>query len=118
MTVLKTIPVAGLALPFFLAAVPMAHAQSGMASWYALRSRTACGERMNPSALTAAHRTLPCGTMIEVTNRRTGRVVTARVNDRGPFIRGRIVDLSRGAAQHIGLTASGTAPVNIRVVER
>ncbi len=118
MTLLKTIPVASLALPFFLAAIPAAKAQSGLASWYAMHSRTACGERMNPSALTAAHRTLPCGTMIEVTNHHTGRVVTARVNDRGPFARGRIVDLSKGAAQHIGLVASGTAPVSIRVVER
>ena len=73
---------------------------------------------MNPNAMTAAHRSLPCGTRIEVTNRRTGRKVIVRVNDRGPFIKGRVVDLSRGAARHIGLTRSGVAPVSLRVVSR
>ena len=89
----------------------IAHAQCGRASWYALGSRTASGERMNPSAMTAAHRTLPFGTKVRVTNSRTGKSVVVRINDRGPFIRGRIIDLSRGAAQRIGMVSSGHAAV-------
>jgi rare lipoprotein A len=88
-----------------------AYAQCGRASWYALGSRTASGERMNPSAMTAAHRTLPFGTKVKVTNSRTGKSVVVRINDRGPFIRGRIIDLSRAAAQRIGMVSSGHAPV-------
>ncbi|PZN56680.1 MAG: septal ring lytic transglycosylase RlpA family lipoprotein [Proteobacteria bacterium] len=88
-----------------------AAAQCGRASWYALHSRTASGERMNPSDLTAAHRSLPFGTRIKVTNRRNGKSVVVRVNDRGPFVRGRVVDLSRGAAKKIGMISSGHVPV-------
>ncbi len=92
--------------------------QSGKASWYSLPgNRTACGERMNPRALTAAHRTLPCGTRIRVTNSRTGKSVVVRVNDRGPFARGRIVDVSRSAGQQIGLVRSGIAAVTVSVVD-
>ncbi|MEQ1951286.1 septal ring lytic transglycosylase RlpA family protein [Mesorhizobium sp. CN2-181] len=94
-----------------LASSNIAYAQCGRASWYALGSRTASGERMNPSALTAAHRTLPFGTKVRVTNSRTGKSVIVRINDRGPFIRGRIIDLSRAAAQRIGMVSSGHAPV-------
>lgn len=104
-----------LALAAFTSTTP-AQAQSGLASWYALHSRTACGEKMNPSAMTAAHRTLPCGTRIKVTHRGTGRSVVVRVNDRGPFKRGRVVDLSRGAAQRIGLMHAGVAQVSLQVV--
>jgi rare lipoprotein A len=84
-----------------------AAAQCGRASWYALHSRTASGERMNPSALTAAHRTLPFGTRIKVTNRRNGKTVVVRINDRGPFIKGRVLDLSKGAARKLGFISSG-----------
>ena len=73
-----------------------AAAQCGRASWYALHSRTASGERMNPSAMTAAHRSLPFGTKLRVTNKNNGRSVVVRINDRGPFVRGRMLDLSRG----------------------
>jgi rare lipoprotein A len=66
---------------------------------------------MNPSDLTAAHRSLPFGTRIKVTNRRNGKSVVVRVNDRGPFVRGRVVDLSRGAAKKIGMISSGHVPV-------
>jgi rare lipoprotein A len=90
-----------------------AEAQSGLASWYALPGRTACGERMNPAAFTAAHRSLPCGTQIRVTHRRSGKSVVVRVNDRGPFGRGRIVDVSRAAGRVLGLHRSGTAPVDV-----
>jgi rare lipoprotein A len=89
-----------------------ASAQCGKASWYALGSRTASGERMNPSAMTAAHRSLPFGTRVKVTSS-SGKSVVVRINDRGPFIRGRIIDLSRGAAARLGMVGSGHAPVCI-----
>lgn len=79
--------------------------ESGIASIYHDR-RTASGERFNPKALTAAHRTLPFGTRVKVTALRTGKSTIVRINDRGPFIRGRILDLSPAAAQSIGLTKS------------
>ncbi|TPK71861.1 septal ring lytic transglycosylase RlpA family protein [Mesorhizobium sp. B2-3-3] len=85
--------------------------QCGRASWYALHSRTASGERMNPSALTAAHRTLPFGTKLRVTNKNNGRSVVVRVNDRGPFIRGRVLDLSKGAASQLGFIGSGQTAI-------
>ena len=77
--------------------------QCGVASWYAAHSRTASGERMNANAMTAAHRYLPFGTIVKVTNQHTGRSVQVRINDRGPFVRGRIIDLSRAAAQVLHL---------------
>ncbi len=82
-------------------------AQCGRASWYALHSKTASGERMNPSAMTAAHRSLPFGTKIKVTNKNNGKSVVVRINDRGPFIRGRVLDLSKGAARELGFVQSG-----------
>jgi rare lipoprotein A len=91
-------------------ALPAA-AQCGKASWYALHSRTASGERMNPAAMTAAHRSLPFGTHVRVTNKKNGRSVVVRVNDRGPFIRGRILDVSRGAAKALGFVARGHTSV-------
>ena len=86
-------------------------AQCGRASWYALHSRTASGERMNPSALTAAHRSLPFGTKLRVTNKNNGRSVVVRINDRGPFVKGRMLDLSRGAANQLGFIGSGHTAV-------
>ena len=91
--------------------------QCGRASWYALHSRTASGERMNPSALTAAHRSLPFGTRLKVTNRNNGRVAVVRINDRGPFARERIIDLSKGAAEAPGAHRQGVVPVRVRRVE-
>jgi rare lipoprotein A len=88
-----------------------ASAQCGRASWYAMSSKTASGERMNPSAMTAAHRSLPFGTKIQVTNSRNGRSVVVRVNDRGPFTRGRILDLSKAAANQLGFVRSGHTQV-------
>lgn len=83
----------------------------GRASWYALHSITANGERMNPAAMTAAHRSLPFGTKLRVTNSRNGKSVVVRVNDRGPFIGGRVIDLSKGAAARIGMIKSGVGSV-------
>jgi rare lipoprotein A len=89
---------------------------TGMASYYKSGKLTASGEHFNPHGLTAAHRTLPFGTMVRVTNLRTGRSVVVRINDRGPFIRGRIIDLSLGAARAVGLHRSGVARVKISVL--
>jgi len=93
---------------------------SGMASYYGSESgsRTASGAHFNPSAMTAAHRTLPFGTKVRVTNRRNGRSVIVTINDRGPFIRGRVIDLSSGAAGVIGMRSSGVAPVSVEVLGR
>lgn len=85
----------------------------GLASWYQLPGRTACGGRHNPEAMTAAHRSLPCGTLIKVTNLSNGRSAVVTIVDRGPFVRGRIVDISRGAARHIGLIDRGVGRVRI-----
>ena len=93
-----------------------AGAGCGGASWYALSSRTASGERMNAAHLTAAHRSLKFGTKVQVTNKRNGKSVIVRINDRGPFIRGRVMDLSKAAASQIGMVRSGTASVCYRVV--
>jgi rare lipoprotein A len=89
------------------------HAQSGLASIYS-GGRTANGEIARSSGLTAAHRTLPFGTLVRVTNRRSGRSVVVRINDRGPFIRGRVIDLAPAAARVIG--CRGLAPVTVVVV--
>jgi rare lipoprotein A len=91
----------------------------GWASWYGPGfhgNRSASGERYNQNALTAAHRTLPFGTRVRVTNLNTGVSVIVRINDRGPFIRGRIIDLSAAAARTIGMIGSGVAPVTIEVL--
>jgi len=93
----------------------------GIASWYGYDgsgNRTASGERYNPEGLTAAHRSLPMGTKIRVTNTRNGRSVVVRINDRGPYIRGRIIDLSAGAARLLGMIGSGLAPVSLEVLGR
>ncbi|WEX12030.1 septal ring lytic transglycosylase RlpA family protein [Chelativorans sp. AA-79] len=105
-----------LAATMLLATVPVAaHAQCGSASWYALRSKTASGERMNPAAMTAAHRSLPFGTKVKVVNRRNGKAIVVRINDRGPFVRGRILDLSKAAAAKLGFLRAGHTRVCLEV---
>jgi rare lipoprotein A len=89
---------------------------TGIASYYSSGTRTASGARFNPGGMTAAHRTLPFGTRVLVTSAATGRSVTVTINDRGPFVKGRIIDLSRGAAQALGITGSGLARVSVSVV--
>ena len=79
------------------------------ASYYSEGRRTASGERFNPNGFTAAHRTLPFGTRLKLTNERTGHSVVVRVNDRGPFVRGRGLDVAKGAAAALGMIGSGTA---------
>ncbi|TGQ74581.1 MAG: septal ring lytic transglycosylase RlpA family protein [Mesorhizobium sp.] len=102
---------AGLMVGASATSATAAAGQCGRASWYALHSRTASGERMNPSAMTAAHRTLPFGTKLRVTNKNNGRSVIVRINDRGPFIKGRVLDLSKGAAGQLGFIGSGHTAV-------
>jgi rare lipoprotein A len=99
-------------------AIPVvASAQSGIASVYGYEGgTTASGERVATGGLTAAHRTLPFGTMVRVTNDRTGRSVVVRINDRGPFISGRVIDLTPAAASALGF--SGLASVTLDVVGR
>ncbi len=92
---------------------------SGQASWYGAKhhgKKTASGERFNQHALTAAHRTLAFGTRVKVTNIRNNKSVTVRVNDRGPYSKGRIIDLSRAAANKIDMLNSGVAPVRLQVL--
>ena len=91
-------------------------AQTGRASWYALTSMTASGERCNPSAMTAAHPSLPFGTKVKVENLKNGRTVVVRINDRGPFVGGRIIDLTKGAAHKLGFVSAGTARVRLTVL--
>ncbi|RKZ02237.1 septal ring lytic transglycosylase RlpA family protein [Candidatus Fermentibacteria bacterium] len=91
----------------------------GTASWYGLPfhgRKTASGETYDMNGLTCAHRTLPFGTILLVTNLGNGRSVRVRVTDRGPFVSGRIVDLSRGAAVALGMLDTGTAQVSLKVV--
>jgi len=84
--------------------------QKGVASWYGPGfhgKKTANGERFNTNALTAAHKTLPFGTEVRVTNERTGKSVVVRINDRGPYAHGRVIDLSKAAADAVGISGVG-----------
>jgi peptidoglycan lytic transglycosylase len=99
----------------FIALSPtIASAQSGIASIYS-GGKTANGERALAGRLTAAHRTLPFGTMVKVTHKRTGKSVVVRINDRGPFIRGRVIDLTPAGARALGF--NGLAPVALSIVK-
>jgi rare lipoprotein A len=92
-------------------------ASHGIASFYTEGTKTASGERFDTRELTAAHRTLPFGTRLRVTNVATGQSVTVRVNDRGPFVPGRVVDVSHSAAETLGMVEGGIAKVKLDVVE-
>lgn len=95
--------------------------QAGKASWYGSfhhGRKTASGEVFNMNGLSAAHRTLPLGTMIEVTNKDTGKSIVVKVNDRGPYIGNRILDLSRGAAKRLGMIKDGVGNVEITVLSQ
>lgn len=91
--------------------------ETGKASWYGAKhhgKKTASGERFDQHALTAAHRTLPFGTRVRVTNLNNDRSVVVRINDRGPHVLGRIIDVSRKAAERLGMLGSGVAPVRVQ----
>lgn len=109
------------AAPVRMRPVPVAigHEEAGLASWYGHPyhgRRTASGEVYDMGQMTAAHRTMPFGTWVLVTNRNTGRSVEVRINDRGPFEKGRIIDLSYAAAQQLGAVGPGVIPVRLRVI--
>ena len=126
----STLPIAGLLLGLLLlpgcasggAAAQAGEGQAveeGIASYYALRfhgRRTASGERYDKDAHTAAHRTHPFGTLVRVTNQENGRTVDVRINDRGPFVRGRIIDLSDAAARDLGMVEEGVVRVRVEVL--
>ena len=94
-----------------------ARASQGIASFYTEGTETASGEKFNTHELTAAHPSLPFGTKLRVTNVSTGRSVTVRVNDRGPYVAGRVVDVSYSAAQALGMVGQGVAKVKLDVVQ-
>jgi rare lipoprotein A len=97
------------------------HSLKGTASYYGGKfhgRKTASGERFNQNGLTAAHKTLPLGTKVRVTNLRNGESVDVKINDRGPFHKGRVIDLSKGAAREIGMVSAGTAKVKVEVIAR
>ena len=94
--------------------------ETGKASYYGDRhhgQRTASGERFDQNALTAAHRTLPFGTRVRVTNLNNNRNVVLRINDRGPFVRGRIIDVSRAAAVRLDMLRAGVVPVRVETLD-
>ena len=97
---------------------PSGSGQSGMASYYWQGQRVASGGWFNPNAMTAAHKTLPFGTRVRVTHAGNGRSVEVVINDRGPYVAGRIIDLSRAAAAAIGMTRQGVARIRMTVVGR
>jgi rare lipoprotein A len=94
--------------------------ETGKASYYAQAhhgKRTASGERFDQNALTAAHRTLPFGTRVRVTNLNNERSVVVRINDRGPFVRGRVIDVSRAAAVRLDMLRAGVVPVRVEALD-
>ena len=97
------------------------HVETGQASWYGKAHQgalTASGERFDMNALTAAHRTLPFGTVVRVKDLKSGKSVKVRINDRGPYRKDRIIDLSYAAAKELGILSRGTARVEITVIDR
>jgi rare lipoprotein A len=125
---IKHIFVAGSLLAIFIMALPACapyhggvaqpvhYKATGLASWYGpgfYGRKTASGERFSAKAMTAAHKTLPFGTTVKVTNVDNGKSVVVRINDRGPFVKGRLIDLSKSAASELGLMGEGTASVEV-----
>jgi rare lipoprotein A len=105
--------------PTYFPGYPVGYIERGMASWYGPGfhgNKTANGERYDMHGLTAAHRTLPLGSVAVVRSNRTGRQVTVRINDRGPFVKGRVLDLSFAGAQALGMVGTGTDEIELRVI--
>ncbi|MBD9566370.1 MULTISPECIES: septal ring lytic transglycosylase RlpA family protein [Pseudomonas] len=99
---------------------PHGYDKTGVASYYGAKhhgKRTASGERFNQHGLTAAHRQLPFGTRVKITNLNNDRSCVVRVNDRGPYSRGRLIDVSREAAEQLGMLRSGTAKVRVQALD-
>lgn len=100
--------------------LPGGHELRGIASWYGPGfngKTTASGERFRQNEMTAAHKTLPFGTIVRVTNLQNSRSVQVRINDRGPFIDGRIIDMSKGSARKLNMIQAGIVPVELRIVK-
>ena len=115
-----TLVCGGYGLSTHLASAKPRLVEHGIASWYGREEqgeRTASGERFNPHDFTAASRHLPLNSVVRVTNESNGRSVQVRINDRGPFVHGRILDLSEAAADTLDMKKAGTAPVKIELVE-
>lgn len=105
--------------PVYFPGYPIGYAESGMASWYGpgfQGNKTANGERYDMHKLTAAHRTLPLGSIAVVRSTSTGKEVTVRINDRGPFAKGRVLDLSYAGARTLGMVGHGTDRIELRVI--
>lgn len=105
--------------PTYFPGYPIGYVERGMASWYGPGfhgNKTANGERYDMHKLTAAHRTLPLGSVAVIRSTHTGRQVTVRINDRGPFAKGRVLDLSLAGAQALGIVGNGTDQIELRVV--
>ncbi|MEE8359710.1 MAG: septal ring lytic transglycosylase RlpA family protein [Candidatus Omnitrophota bacterium] len=119
-TLILIVFMAGIAVKVF-ESINDRHGRVGMASWYGDKWRgrkTANGERFDPDKLTAAHRLLPFGTVVMVTNLENGLQVRVVINDRGPHINGRIIDLSRAAARKLGMIEDGLAKVKLRIMPK
>lgn len=104
---------------YYPTVVEVGDTATGIASWYGPNfhgKKTSNGETYNMHALTAAHKTLPMNTMVKVTSLKNGKTTTVRINDRGPFVAGRIIDLSKAAATEISMIADGTAPVKLEII--
>lgn len=103
-----------------IALLPVKSVQHGKASWYSIKTnggtRTASGNKLCNHAPTAAHKTLPMGTKVRVTNQINGKSEIVTITDRGPYIRGRIIDLTIGSAERLGFVKSGVAPVKVEVL--
>jgi rare lipoprotein A len=93
----------------------LAPAETGLGSFYR-PSTIACGGPIDPQALTAAHKSLPCGTLVKVTNAKNGRYAMVQINDRGPFIRGRVIDVNQAAARDLDMIGTGVVPVRVEVM--
>lgn len=94
-----------------------AAAECGRASWYRMGTMTASGEAMDAGALAGAHRTLPFGTRVRVENLANGQSVVIRINDRGPFVTGRVIDVTEGAAERLGMIQAGVTDVRVTLVD-
>ncbi len=105
------------ALPAIFSPKPVS-TQTGKASFYWKPQKTASGERFKPTDMTAAHKSLPMHSVVRVVNLRNNKSVIVRINDRGPYVRGRIIDLSKAAAQEIKMVNSGVVPVRLEVLKK
>jgi rare lipoprotein A len=113
---LAVVSVGGLAVPQAIAGEAAAHGFSGLCAFYSESGKVASGGRFDPNGLTAAHRTLPFGTRVRVTDAKTGKSVVVTINDRGPFGKGRVIDLSPAAARVLGMIDRGVIYVRAEIL--